>query len=143
MQRALSSELTPFFKFALPVLAFVGGGALIFSALEDGWGMAVFVLVLIGFLGFATSQFLAPLKRVVALEHKLLVSNYRSSVEVPYFEIESVSRVIRRWDIVEVVFRNDTAFGRSVVFMAPMRAFWFGDPPVVAFLRLRVAEAGG
>jgi len=27
--------------------------------------------------------------------------------------------------------------------MAPPRFFWFGEPPVMAFLRLRVAEAGG
>ncbi len=143
MQRVLSSSLTPLFKFGVPVVAAFCGSALAFSTLDEGWGTAVFVLFVTAFLVFLSSQFFAPLKRVVALEHKLLVSNYRTSVEVPYFEIEAVSRVLWRYDVVQVVFRNDTSFGKAILFMAPPRFFWFGEPPVMAFLRLRVAEAGG
>ena len=143
MQRVLSSDLTPLFKFGVPVAAAFCGLALSFSVLEEGWGSALFVLFIAAFLVFWSSQFFAPLKRVVALEHKLWVSNYRVSAEIPYFEIESVTRVLRRYDIVQVVFRNDTPFGKAILFMAPSRFFWLGEPPVIAFLRLRVAEAGG
>jgi hypothetical protein len=143
VQRALSTGITPLFKFVVPVIAAFCGLALAFSVLEEGWGSAVFVLLLTAFLVFWSSQFFAPLKRVVALEHKLWVSNYRTAIEVPYFEIESVSRVLRRWDIVQVVFRNDTPFGKAILFMAPQRFFWLGEPPAVAFLRHRAAEAGG
>jgi len=142
MKRLLSSELTPLFKIYLPGLSVVGAIFLLVSAFSDGWGIALFALGLIAFYTVAVWQFLVPLKRVVALEHSLSVSNLRHTVEVPYFEIESVSRIWRRYDIIQVVFRNNTPFGRAILFMAPMRAFWFGDPPVVIFLRLRAAEAG-
>jgi hypothetical protein len=142
MKRLLSTELTPLFKFFLPGLGAVGVLFPLASAFSDGWGMTLFALGVITFLALGVWHFLVPLKHVVALEHSLSVSNYRETIEVSYFEIESVSRILRRYDIVQVVFRSNTPFGRAILFMAPMRAFWFGDPPVVAFLRLRAAEAG-
>jgi hypothetical protein len=142
MKRLLSSELTPLFRIYLPGLGAVGAMFLLVSALSDGWEMGLFALGLFGFYAVMVWQFLVPLKRVVALEHSISVSSLRHTVEVPYFEIESVSRIWRRYDIIQVVFRNNTPFGRAILFLAPMRVFWFGDPPVVMFLRLRAAEAG-
>jgi hypothetical protein len=83
------------------------------------------------------SQFLVPLKAVSAVQDGLVITNYRRTIHVPWQAIRAVHRAIRRWDIVEVLFHEPTPFGRTIVFMAGARAFWWSEHPVVAFLSRR------
>ena len=138
--RALSSGATPLFKFVLPAAIFVSlfalGAASLIDA-EERAGALVFICIGAAVIGFLVHEYLLPLKRVVATAHGLSISNYRTTISVPFREIAAVARAYRRWDIVEIGLRSETRFGRSVMFLAGARFFWFSEPPVVAFLRRR------
>jgi hypothetical protein len=141
MERQLSSVITPIFKYVLPVFAFSALAAVPFAALSGGFVAILFALiaVVLGFLAFKV--FIAQLRRVVATQHGLRVSDARTSVEVPYSEIEAVTRVAKRWDIIEVGFRTSTPFGKAIKFMAGARFSWSPEHPVVALLRERAGLA--
>jgi hypothetical protein len=141
VERQLSSDFAPAFKYVLPVFAFPVLAAVLFAAVSGGFVAILFALIA-GALGvLAFKVFIAPLRRVVATQHGLRVSDARTSVEVPYSEIEAVTRVAKRWDIIEVVFRTTTPFGKAIKFMAGVRFSWSPEHPVVALLRERAGLA--
>jgi hypothetical protein len=141
VERQLSTAITPVFKYVLPVFAFLALAAVPFAAVPGGFVVILFALIamVLGVLAFKV--FIAPLRRVVATQHGLRVSDARISVEVPYSEIEVVTRVAKRWDIIEVVFRTTTPFGKAIKFMAGARFSWSPEHPVVALLRERAGLA--
>jgi hypothetical protein len=135
--RTLSSDVTPLFKFALPALILIGFGALGVAVAEEGVGSLLLIVLAGAFVSFLVHEYLLPLKRVSATAHGLTVSNYRTTISIPFTEIAAVARAYKPWDIVEIGFRSETQFGRSVMFMAGARFFWLSEHPVVAFLRRR------
>ena len=137
MNETLSSGATPIFKFFLPPFVLLAFAALFISVLDEGVGSVFICLALICFFAFIVWQFLVPLKRVVATHHGLVINNYRTSITVPYTEIMQVTRALKRLDVIEVAFRSDTPFGRTIIFMAGARLFWWPEHPVVSFLRRR------
>jgi hypothetical protein len=141
VERQLSSDITVVFQIVLPALVLPALAALVFVSFSEGIGASLWALFALAFVSFAFREFIAPLKRVVATQHGLHISGFRVSFQVPYTEIEAVTRVAKRYDIIEVVFRNATPFGRAVKFMAGARFFWWSEHPVVAFLRERAGLA--
>jgi hypothetical protein len=135
--RTLSSDVTPIFKFVLPAIILISFAALGVTMLEEGVGNLLLVVIGGAFVGFLLHEYLLPLKRVVVTAHGLTVSNYRTTISIPFSEIAAVARAYKQWDIVEIGFRSETPFGRSIIFMAGARFFWLSEHPVVAFLRRR------
>ena len=142
MERQLSSNITLVVQFVLPLCGGPLLAALVIEALGQGVAATFFALLIVAFVILAFREFIAPLKRVVATQDGLHIIGFRASCRVPYAEIEAVTRVAKRYDIIEVVFRNETAFGRAVKFMAGTRlVWWWSEHPVVAFLRHRAGLA--
>jgi hypothetical protein len=141
VERQLSSAITPVFKYVLPVFAFLALAEVPFAAMSGGFVAILFALIAVVLGVLAFKVFIAPLRRVVATQHGLRVSDARTSVEVPYSEIQAVTRVAKRWDIIEIVFRTTTPFGKAIKFMAGARFSWSPEHPVVALLRERAGLA--
>jgi len=141
VERQLSSSITPVFKYVLPVFAFLALAAVPFAAVSGGFVALLFAIIAVVLGVLACKVFIAPLRRVVATQHGLRVSDARTSIDVPYSEIQAVTRVAKRWDIVEVVFRTTTPFGKAVKFLAGVRFAWSPEHPVVALLRERAGLA--
>src|ERR1022692_264487 len=120
-----SSDAPPIFKFVLPVLIGVGFLTLALATVEGGIGPVLFMVAVGVVIGFLVHEYLPPLKRVAAPQHGLTIGNYRSTIAVPFTDVSAVARAYKRWDIVEIGFRTETQFGRSVVFMAGARIFPF------------------
>jgi hypothetical protein len=136
--RTLSSGATPVFKFVFPALIVGSLVAFVIAfAPSGGAGNHLLFVVAGASAGFLLHEYLLPLKRVVATAHGLGISNYRTTIVVPFAEI-ATAHAYKRWGIVEVIFRSQTPFGRSVTFLAEGRFFRVSEHPVVEFLRRRV-----
>ncbi len=139
----LSSLLTFFNKLVFPTVWLGGFGLgtvlLLRNPPRDGEHPLVLAAALVvGAIVFYRWGF--SLKRVLARENGLLVSNYRREIFVPYEQISSVreNKLVNIRPIT-VQLRSATAFGSSFVFM-PYTAFvLFGDHPVATRLRERAA----
>jgi hypothetical protein len=141
--RTLSSNATPVFKFVLPALIIGSLVAFVIAfAPAGGAGNHLLFVIAGAFAGFLLHEYLLPLKRVIATAHGLSISNYRTTIAVPFTEIVT-AHAYKRWGIVEVIFRGQTQFGRSVRFVAEMRSFSLSEHPVVEFLRRRVGFGTG
>ena len=133
----LSSGLTFFYKYVFSTIWIAGFGAgtvalLMARPAPDG---LMFVVALIFGSLFILLR-VAPLKKVTATEHGLLVSNYRVEVLIPYAQIEDVLGWNR---IITVRLRSPGPFGKRFAFM-PYGAFVFGDHPAATFLRDRMVR---
>ena len=83
------------------------------------WGKWVFL----GFLvlgGFIFSAVALPLKRVAVESDRLLISNYRREISVPFTNVYAGGFSDGQIDdspVVELVFRSITPFGKSISFL--------------------------
>jgi hypothetical protein len=85
------------------------------------------------------------LKRVELTESSVIVSNYRRSVEVPFYDIESVSgSLLLNPELVWIRFKRPTEFGEKIVFMGCMRIFGgFSVHPIVWRLQDAIQQPQG
>ena len=156
MQRTLSSDWTYFYKIIFPII-WIGGyglgtGALFFaSGRVSGKGgappLAEVKRLFLGVWLLASASiywFCIRLKQVRIDEEALYISNFVKEVRVPLWDIAEVTE--NRWvniHPVTIEFRNDTEFGRSIVFMPKVRWFGWSSHPVVAELREAARRAAG
>jgi hypothetical protein len=154
MPRELSSRLTPWYKFILPVIwiSFFGmGTAVVFVAEvsagphgqrlspEVKWLMLAIWIGAAGLIWWLCGR----LKRVWLDGGALRISNYRREDRVPLARVAAVTE--NRWikiRPVTVEFRAPTDFGDRIVVMPQVRWFLFWRPhPIAVELRRVVAEA--
>ena len=148
MQRTISSTWTFFEKFIVPAMWLIGWGlgtfALYFANHRDDGRSANSILefrrIYLGFGLLASGLvywFCVRLKRVSIDSTTLYVSNYLKEVQVPLRDIAQVTE--NRWvnsHPVTIEFQCDTEFGRSILFMPPIRILGGWRPhPVVEELR--------
>ncbi len=140
----LSTQLTFFFKFVFPVLMLVALSAgMIAVARVNPWvGLAWLLLIA---LVTALFWFYAwPIKRVVAYQDHLLVSNYLREAPVPYDQIASV-REVRwiNWRPVVVTLETPSPFGKEIMFYPAVDSIfggWNEERSATRFLRERLAR---
>ena len=137
MTESLSSRATPLFKFFLAPFLPLAVAAFALSLPAEATWQVVVALAIAALAAFLAWRYLLPLKHVVAIQGSLIVSNYRTSITVPYTEIESVLRVNEYWDVVRIAFRSETPFGSAILFMASFRLFRWSEHPVVGNLKRR------
>lgn len=136
--RRLSSAGTIAYKFLWPILCLPPFGAwAAIEVLEDIRNCLLSVVVF-GAITLLYSVWYLPLKKVTATRDGLRVSNYWSTVTVPYEEIAQV-REFKLLDIrpITVVLRHPCRFGRKIRFMPRgqfLLLFW-RDHPVACWLR--------
>jgi hypothetical protein len=89
-------------------------------------------------------KFLAPLKKVKRADDKLVVSNYREKIEVPFSEIMEIRR---SYNFIEIYFDNKTEFGSEILIL-PLKVPVIGSDPnanlhyIASNLGLRVTAEG-
>lgn len=143
--KRLSSRFTFFYKLILPAVWLAGFGfaTAVLVVNPPAIGPSPLLLAALWLLGAAIFLRLGfPLKKVMATESGLLVSNYRREVLVPYDRIAGV-RENKWWSIrpITVELRSPCDFGRRFVFM-PYHAFVvFADHPAATTLRQRADAA--
>ena len=140
-----SSLLTFFHKLVFPTVWLGGfglGTALFVIKPPPGAGhpLELVAALILGAMIFSLWGF--PLKKVLANESGLLVSNYRQTIFVPYEQISGVreNKLISIRPIT-VQLHSATAFGNSFVFMPYLAFVLFGDHPVATRLRERAEAA--
>jgi hypothetical protein len=140
MVERVSSSLTFFYKFIFFPIWSVGFGfgtiTMIISPVKDfkgdllifgvGWVLGSVFLYLSG----------RRLKRVEICNGNIIVSNYFKVVTIPGHDIETVTqnRFINTREIT-IRLRNETAFGRKIVFMPKFSLRLFSEDTVVKRLR--------
>jgi hypothetical protein len=150
MRRRLSSRLTFFDKFVVPLFWIGGFGTAaltIFTGKAQGADGATpveiaWLCLIVGFGGaivFAMMSF--PLKRVWLDGDVLIVSNGWHSETIPLTNVVGVrSWRLRSPQRVSVSFTQRTRFGMSIVFMPPFSLFWtWGGHPIADELRDAIA----
>lgn len=148
-KKLLSTQMTPFYKWVLP--AFLGLLMLVFVILtvmlyRSGgftvdWSMpfmifAALAVIVFGVAIFTIWHFGVKLKRVEVDDYYLYVSDFTTTLRIPLTEIESVEE----WKYFNPVpiwvhFRNETRFGKQIVFYAGYRLFSFGSHPTFKYLQ--------
>lgn len=150
MKRELSSKQTFLLKIILPSLfilmmmtAFLG---IILSSRGGELVILVIIFPLIGFVGIFSMYFTVVRYKKVAVDERFLyVSNYRKEIKIPFSEIADVTEIkwIRTRPIT-IHLKNDTEFGRKIVFMPKFSGFRiFADNPFVAELQELAANQKG
>ncbi len=135
MQRRISSLSTVYTKIISPLLFPVW--VLVLFYLQPGDGLAGTVVMGVFFIAVAGGFFWLhfPLKRVKVDDDNLYISNYLKEITVPLGEIENVTEFIlsepRR---VTIHFRNETEFGRKIVFLATYRSFRLSRRPIRSWM---------
>jgi hypothetical protein len=113
----LSTQFTFFFKFVFPVvvLAALVSAMVLYSRVYPR--VAPWWLVPIGLVGALFWFYAWPIKRVVAYDDHLVVSNYLREVRIPYDQIADV-REVRwiNWRPVIVTLRTPSPFGDAIMF---------------------------
>ncbi|HTO74040.1 MAG TPA: hypothetical protein VMJ30_09475 [Gemmatimonadales bacterium] len=151
--RLLSSRMTFFNKFVVPILYIVGfaGGTLAISLNRrnmppgaPGFSPFLFIIFL-GLGGVAIYWTTTRLKYVRMDDRFLYISNGLREIEVPLRDVTEVR--YSRWTrthLVTVEFAHETEFGESIVFMPSIRMFaLWSVHPVVAEIEAAVAMATG
>lgn len=150
--RALSSDWTFFYKFALPVIwigGFAGSTLAMFIASDSFKGdgdirefrMVFLVMTTLG--SVALYWFCMRLKKVRLKEGTLLISNFRKEVKIPLRDVERVSgSILMHPELVWLRFRRSTELGTKVVFMAKSRfSLGLTRHPVVEELKQLIETA--
>lgn len=152
--RVLSSGMTVFYKFVFSTIwtgGFAAGTLGLFlhpsaphsqattPPLEMRW-LFLGLTVMGGLFLFWTC---GRLKRIAISEDTIVVSNYLRTIRVPLVNVKQVSasRLILP-ETVWVVFSEPTSFGKSVIFMPPLRlSLGLTEHPMAAELRRDIEEA--
>ena len=139
----LSSSLTPVFKIGLPIV-WLGGFSLVtlvlfFQGDPAAWGSLLVTVVGAVFL----LRLFFRLKHVEVDGRFVYVTNFRRRIAVPLAEIDSVQQNrLLNVQPAFIVFREKTAFGRSVMFMPLVSMRLFREDRAVEKLRRRVGFEG-
>lgn len=145
MNEILSSGLTFFCKYLLTSIWSIGFGLgtveMIHSNSPEALKFAVVWVVGMIFLWLIAGR----LKRVELTGNKLIISNYFRRIVVSVLDIEEVrqNRFINTRPIT-IIFRHNSIFGRSIIFMPKTSFRLFSEDPVVERLRnaAKNADAG-
>ena len=138
MRDTLSSRATFVMKFVFPAIWIVGFGASTVAMLRGARGSSPHAMAgawILTALWLACSAvllwFCAPLKRVRLRNGCLLVSNFRSEIEIAPGDIERVTQ--NKWvnfRPITIHLRAPGVFGRKISFIPPSHvivAFWRAD----------------
>lgn len=150
MQR-VSTSLTLFFKFFIPVFWIALVGALTTAALTVSYsyigsipagtfriGIVLFFLTGVLMFGFT----LMRLKRVEMDEHYIYVTNYFKAARYPYHNIDRIEeRKFLFFKIISIYFKTPGIFGKSAFFLASLKLysiFWNAHPELYEELVVRL-----
>lgn len=142
--RQLSSSLTFVWKFIIPLLWLTGFGiatVVVFRASEDASrpdGTWMHWLFLVAFIVGTVLIFwaVARIKRVSLKRDKLIISNFRTEIDVPLKYVSHFKgSILLSPELIWIKFKRRTDFGESIVFMPPIRfRSGFTRPPMTAEL---------
>ena len=147
--RTISSALTLFFKWIVPLWIAVFGAATLMAwgGLFDGSeaqavGYVRVIFLAVWLLGlFSILWICVPLKRVRIDAGKLYISNYFTEITVPFTAVREITE--NRWvniNPVTIHLASHTVFGDRIRFMPTSRAFvMFSSHPIVTELRQQAA----
>lgn len=143
MPRTISSQLTFFYKFILPVLFLLSSVNMLVQMLRGQFfkeifpPVAIFVLIFAAWIALALWCFVR-LKKVSLDDDFLYVSDYRTESRIPLEEIVNVTEV--RWINpfpVTIHLRSPSEFGTKIVFAPTYRMFALFSPhPIVEELKV-------
>jgi len=136
----ISSRLTFFHKFIVPVGVFLSLIDILFRSdfrRIDPNTPPYFIPIMAATVWMLWLGW--PLKKVSIFGDKLYVSNFRKEVVVPISEIVNVrGNILTEPQRVTIYLRNETEFGRKIVFIAKYRwfSFWSKHPVVDELLQM-------
>lgn len=142
MKRELSSKQTFFLKIILPIIfaamlmtVFAG---IIFSSKKVELLPLIILFPLIGLFGIFSMYLTVMRYKKVSVDYEFLyVSNYRKEIKIPVSNIADVTEI--KWvrtRPITIHFKNDSEFGRKIVFMPKFNGFrMFADNPIIAELK--------
>jgi hypothetical protein len=147
--RTISSASTWWIKYFNPfafALVMVGQGLWfglirrppVLSTDSGAWQLLVLFCIVAAFLTFLVAWQGLQLKRVRMDDEALHISNYFREIHVPLSNMEHVSEFLgqRQGNRVTITLRDDTPFGRKIVFVPPFSWSRRGKvDPVVGELR--------
>lgn len=146
MRRKISSKLTIFHKFILPALLLAG---ILISYIDVSMEKPntfdlIKELYFIGsaIVGYLFLWFDLRSKEVSIEGDFLYVSNFSREIKIPLSEIKKVTEfVFLNHDPVTIHLKNETRFGKKIIFIPTYRYFnFFSSHPIVSELR-RIANA--
>lgn len=148
MKREISSKQTFFLKIILPAsLAAIALAALLmlfFGTARENLPLLVFPLIFFALALPAMFLTVMRYKKVLIDDAFLYVSNYRREIAIPVSEIENVTET--KWirtRPVTIHLKNDSEFGRKIVFTPKLDAFRvFADNPLVGELKSLALKSG-
>jgi len=141
----LSTQFTFFFKFVFPVLVLGVLSRTLILVARGNPRVAVAWLIPIGLIVALFWFYAWPIKRVLAYQDHLVVSNYLREVPVPYDQITSVDEVRWiNWRPVVVKLKTPTAFGDSFIFYPAVDSIFGGfseERSATRFLRQHLGRS--
>jgi hypothetical protein len=137
-RKNLSSPLTLFYKLIFPALITIGSSSVTVACIIGrglAWesvGTAVLLFAFTFFLWWDGMR----LKKVYIEKDELVISNYIKTIRLPLREMQDVreNRIINI-NPVWLFLKNETVFGKKIMFMPPVRFTFFFTHPVVEDLR--------
>jgi hypothetical protein len=143
--QVLSTQFTFFFKFVFPVLLLGVLGLAMIVVTRANPQVAVVCLIPIGLIVALFWFYAWPIKRVVAYEDHLVVSNYLREVNIPFDHIASVEEVRWiNWRPVVVTLKTASPFGSAFIFYPAVDSLLGGfseERSATRFLRQRLARS--
>jgi hypothetical protein len=138
----ISSKLTIFFKFIFPGFWICVFGYCFIRAFILGHSIKWFFLFiwLIGI--FFSYRFLIPLKQVRIDGNDLIVTNFSKRISISTKSIEKVDEMVFSIHPVFVIFKNETEFGKRIIFMPKKIISFGGSHPVVKLLQSLINSGG-
>lgn len=130
--RKLSSGMTWFYKFVFPTLWLggFGAGSIVLlaswsSVLRENPNFPILMFPAAFVIGLVLFYFTCIRLKSVSIDGSVLViSNYQTELRIPIHEVAEVTGSIF-WnpELLFLHLKHSTQFGKTIVFMAPMRIF--------------------
>jgi hypothetical protein len=136
----LSSPSTYFAKFVMPVVLLVIACVFLFRALVEHRYSVTLVLFVFAVIFFLQYWFYGRAKKVSLDGAILVISDFRREARIPLSSLEKASGSVGMSpEVIWLYFREDTPFGKTILFLPPRRTFrGFNQHPFVAMLNAKV-----
>ena len=126
--------MTFFNKYVFSLCVFIINGVILLSIFEsDTFLQAIFAFFIASIFSLLSYFFLWKNKQVWLGDEKIIISDFRNTIEIPYSEIKDISPFgSNNLYYISIKFKMKTFFGERIIFQPYYRfPFGFSEHPVV------------
>lgn len=140
MRKRLSTRLTFFWKYIFSTVWFFGFGTATLIELINGGELGIVFVLAFAFGSLLIYYIFVRAQKVEITNKYLYVSDFRKTVKIPLTNITYVAdNVIFKPRPIFIKFKEDTEFGKQIMFIAYTQPFLFySTHPAVNEIRSRV-----